>query len=194
MNKQYQSFIIRDWQPEDREAAAGIIKTVLEEYGLPWQPELADRDVIEVEEAYLEVGGEFWVVEQDGTIVGTAAYQPIDRGQNAVEIRKMYLLPSVRGQGLGQYLLLELEEAIQRGLGGFPAELRSDRRKTTGGRMPAQRRYQEAIAVKDYQEIWIETASILKEAVKLYERNDYKPAEGVETARCDLVYLKRLHH
>ena len=160
MEKQYQSFLIRDWQPQDREAAAGVIKTVLEEYGLPWQPELADRDVIEIEKAYLEVRGEFWVVEWDGNIVGTAAYQPIDRGQNAVEIRKMYLLPKVRGKGLGRYLLLELEKAI---------------------------------AIKDYQEIWIETASILKEAVKLYERNGYEPAQGVETARCDLVYLKRLH-
>ena len=161
MDKQYQSFKVRNWQSSDGEAAANVIKMVLEEYGLPWQPELADRDVIEVELAYLQTGGEFWVVEQNETIVGTAAYQPIVRGQNAVEIRKMYLLPEVRGRGLGRYLLLELENAI---------------------------------AIKDYQEIWIETASSLKEAVKLYERNGYKPANGVETARCDLVYLKRLHH
>ncbi|MEO0928293.1 MAG: GNAT family N-acetyltransferase [Cyanobacteria bacterium J06643_13] len=161
MQGNYQNFTIRDWQKSDRLAAAGVIKTVLEEYGLPWQPELADRDVIEVEAAYLNLGGEFWVVEQAGIIVGTAAYQPISRGNNAVEIRKMYLLPQVRGNGLGRYLLTELEKAI---------------------------------AIKDYQEIWIETASILKEAVKLYGRNGYKPAEGVETARCDLVYLKRLDH
>jgi len=160
MKKNYQDFIVRDWQPQDREAAANVIKTVLEEYGLPWQPELADRDVIAVEEAYLDIGGEFWVVEHHGAIIGTSAYQPIDRGENAVEIRKMYLSSNIRGRGLGRYLLIELEKAI---------------------------------AIKDYQEIWIETASILKEAVKLYERNGYKPAEGVETARCDLVYLKRLH-
>ncbi|MDJ0594729.1 MAG: GNAT family N-acetyltransferase [Pleurocapsa sp. MO_226.B13] len=161
MNKKYQDFIIRDWQQSDRDAAAGVIRQVLAEYGLPWQPESADRDVIEVESAYLEVGGEFWVVEQNGTIVGTSAYQPIARGQNAVEIRKMYLLPEVRGQGLGVHLLEQLEEAI---------------------------------AVKDYQEIWLETATVLKQAVKLYERNGYQPASGVETARCDLVYRKRLHH
>ena len=161
MDKLYQGFRVRNWQLADRSAAAGVIKTVLEEYGLPWQPELADRDVIEVEVAYLNIGGEFWVVEQEGIIVGTAAYQPISRGKNAVEIRKMYLLPQVRGYGLGKYLLTELERAI---------------------------------AIKDYQEIWIETASILKEAVELYRRNGYEPAEGVETARCDLVYLKRLYH
>ena len=161
MKWQYHDFVIRDWQPEDRDAAATVIKTVLAEYGLPWQPESADRDVIEVESAYLDLGGEFWVVEQNSTLVGTAAYQPIARGHNAVEIRKMYLLPSIRSKGLGKYLLTQLESAI---------------------------------AVKDYQEIWLETVSILKEAVKLYELNGYQPAEGVETERCDLVYRKKLHY
>jgi putative acetyltransferase len=160
MQAKYQNFIIRDWRTEDRKASAEVIKKVLEEYGLPWQPELADRDVIEVEEAYLQVGGEFWVVEQDAVIVGTAAYQPITRGNKAVEIRKMYLLPEVRNLGLGRYLLQALEKAI---------------------------------ALQDYQEIWLETATILKEAVKLYECNGYEPATGVETARCDLVYLKQLN-
>ena len=161
MNNRYQNFVIRDWQESDRNSAAEVIRAVLQEYGLPWQPELADRDVVEVESAYLEVGGEFWVIEKDSKIVGTAAYHPISRGQNAVEIRKMYLLPEVRGQGLGRYLLVKLEKAI---------------------------------AIKDYQEIWIETASVLAKAVKLYERNGYQPANGVETKRCDLVYRKKIHH
>ena len=161
MQSKYRDFVVRDWRKQDREAAAAVIKTVLEEYGLPWQPHSADRDVIEVESAYLKAGGEFWVVEQHATIVGTAAYQPIARGNNGVEIRKMYLLPQVRGKGLGKYLLLQLEKAI---------------------------------AIKNYQEIWLETASVLKEAVRLYEFNGYQPAAGVETARCDLVYLKKLCH
>ena len=161
MKEKFKDFTIRDWQINDRDSAAAVIHQVLEEYGLPWQPELADRDVIEVESAYLDMGGEFWVVEYEAIIVGTAAYQPIARGNNAVEIRKMYLLPEVRGQGLGVYLLKQLEKAI---------------------------------AMNDYQEIWIETATILKEAVRLYECNGYEPASGVETARCDLVYVKRLHH
>ena len=161
MDSKYRDFWVRNWQRSDRNAAAEVIKKVLLEYGLPWQPELADRDVIEVESAYLNIGGEFWVIERDSTVVGTAAYQPIARGQNAVEIRKMYLLPEIRGKGLGRYLLSELEKAI---------------------------------AIKDYQEIWIETASVLEEAVKLYERNGYQSATGVETERCDLVYLKKLKH
>jgi putative acetyltransferase len=49
-----------------------------------------------------------------------------------------------------------------------------------------------AIRSRNYHEIWVETATVLKEAVQLYERNGYQPAEGVETARCDLVYVKKL--
>lgn len=161
MKKNYEKFLIRNWQKQDREAAAAVIRDVLTEYGLPWQPTEADRDVIEVETAYLEKGGKFWVVEQNDRLVGTGAYYPITRGERAVEIRKMYLLPCVRKKGLGKYLLQELERAI---------------------------------ALANYQEIWVETASVLQEAVKLYEKNGYQPATGVETARCDRVYVKRLNN
>jgi putative acetyltransferase len=152
-------FLIRDWQPGDRQVAADVIRTVLTEYGLGWEPDGADRDVLEVEAAYLERGGEFWVVEQAGRLVGTSAYYPISRGENAVEIRKMYLLPAARGQGLGRYLLTTIEAVIQ---------------------------------ARGFSDIWIETASVLKEAVGLYETSGYEPARGVETARCDRVYHKRL--
>ncbi|MEO0868203.1 MAG: GNAT family N-acetyltransferase [Cyanobacteria bacterium J06642_11] len=110
MQTTFKSFLIRDWQPADRQAAAALIGQVLGEYGLGWEPEGADIDVVQVETHYKD--GEFWVVEQAGTVVGTAAYHPIEKGDRAVEIRKMYLLPEVRGQGLGRFLLGQLESAI----------------------------------------------------------------------------------
>jgi putative acetyltransferase len=155
--QKYQHYLIRSWEPRDRQAAALVIQTVLAEYGLGWEAAGADRDVLEIETFYGDRGGEFWVVEDGGKIVGTAAYYPIDRGDRAVEIRKMYLLPDARGKGLGKYLLQALENAI---------------------------------AVAGYREIWIETASILKEAVALYESHGYQPTTGVETPRCDRVYIK----
>lgn len=156
---QYRDFLIRDWQPSDREIAANLIFSVLTEYGLECEPVGADTDVLRVEEAYWQTGGEFWIVERDGQIVGTAGYYPIDRAPKAVEIRKMYLLPAARGQGLGRFLLKKLEDAI---------------------------------ATKGFEQIWIETASVLKEAVKLYEGSGYEPTTGVETERCDRVYVKNL--
>ena len=155
----YQDFIIRHWQEKDRVLAATVISSVLSEYALPWQPEEADKDVLNIEEYYLATSGEFWVIEHQNQIVGTAAYYPIQRGEKAVEIRKMYLLPKVRGLGLGKYLLQQLETAI---------------------------------ALQGFEQIWIETASILVEAVKLYESNGYLPTTGVETSRCDRIYIKYL--
>jgi putative acetyltransferase len=159
MHTRFKDYLIRDWEPCDRHDAATVIATVLTEYGLGWDPEGADRDVLAVEACYLEAKGAFWVLEQNETIVGTGAYYPIRRGINAVEIRKMYLLPSARGDGLGLFLLQQLEAAI---------------------------------IAQSYQQIWIETASVLAEAVQLYERNGYSPATGVETARCDRIYMKTL--
>jgi len=159
MKSRYRDFLIRDWHEADRTSAIAVISSVLAEYGLQWEPKGADRDVVEVEKYYLQTGGEFWVVEYQNQLVGTAAYYPISRGENAVEIRKMYLLPAVRGQGLGKFLLQQLESAI---------------------------------ASRNFQQIWVETATVLKEAVKLYESNGYQPATGVETPRCDRVYVKYL--
>ncbi|MGK7961879.1 GNAT family N-acetyltransferase [Crocosphaera sp.] len=157
--KNYQSFLIRNWRPSDREAVVQLIASVLEEYGLSFEPNGADIDVVKVEEFYHNVGGQFWVVELNNEIVGTAGYYPINRGNNGVEIRKMYLMPSVRGKGLGTYLLQTLEEDI---------------------------------ITKNYQQIWIETASCLTEATKLYEKHQYQRSQGVETPRCDRVYVKNL--
>lgn len=155
----YKDFQIRPWQPSDRQPAAEVIRAVLAEYGLAWEPDGADCDVLEIEQFYQQSGGAFWLVEREGAIVGTAGYYPTQRGQQAVELRKMYLLPAARGQGLGRFLLQQLEAAI---------------------------------AARGFQQIWIETASILTAAVKLYESSGYRPAVGVETARCDRVYLKLL--
>ncbi|MFB2922643.1 MULTISPECIES: GNAT family N-acetyltransferase [Aerosakkonema] len=157
MKIHYRDFVIRSWSEADRTHVADLIHSVLTEYGLPWQPAEADRDVLQIENFYLTTGGEFWVVEREGQLVGTAAYYPIQRGQDAVEIRKMYLLPSVRRQGLGKFLLQQLESAI---------------------------------AARGFQQIWIQTASILKEAVQLYESSGYQRTSGIEAARCDRIYVK----
>jgi putative acetyltransferase len=159
MDIRYRDFWIRNWQPDDRAPAASIIHSVLAEYGLGWEPSGADRDVLEVEQFYQFAGGEFWVIEHQGKLVGTGAYYPIQRGHNAVEIRKMYLLSEARGQGLGRFLLQQLEGAI---------------------------------AARQFDQIWIETASVLAEAANLYESNGYQAATGVETERCDRVYVKFL--
>jgi putative acetyltransferase len=159
MKDTYHDFLIRDWQPTDRHPVAQHIQSILIEYGLTNEPVGADQDVLTIETSYWEKGGEFWVVEDQGRLVGTAGYYPVNRGEKAVEIRKMYLTPEVRGKGLGRYLLQALETAI---------------------------------ISKGYTHAWIQTASALKEAVQLYERNGYEKTTGIDTDRCDRIYVKEL--
>jgi putative acetyltransferase len=159
MQATYRDFLIRDWQPRDRHSVANHIQSILVEYGLANEPVGADQDVLKVEDSYWAKGGEFWVVETQGRLVGTAGYYPVERGENAVEIRKMYLSREVRGRGLGRYLLQALEAAID---------------------------------TQGYTQSWIQTASVLEEAVQLYERNGYQPSIGINTDRCDRIYVKSL--
>jgi putative acetyltransferase len=152
-------FQIRPWQPDDRQQVAALIAQVLVEFGLSWEPKGADRDVLAVEACYLQLGGQFWVVEQQELIVGTAAFMPVQRSPRAAEIRKMYLLPQARGAGLGRYLLQLLEAEI---------------------------------AQSGFATIWIETVTVMQAAIRLYEAHGYQASTGVETQRCDRVYVKHL--
>ena len=152
-------YLCRLWQTKDREVVSSMIKSVLESYGLCYEPNAADEDAILVEKYYFEGDrGEFWVVEDmEGRIVGSSAFYESHRGGKCVEIRKMYLLPEVRGKGLGKALLLLMEKRIKK---------------------------------KGYEVIYLETASVLKEACVMYQKFGYKPAEGVETPRCDMLMYK----
>lgn len=180
----YQDFVIRPWQASDRQAVADLAQTILAEYDMGFEPDGSDWDVVQVEKGYWQTGGEFWVVEYQGRIVGSGGYQPCDRQcpasnnpasdnptdkpphvdaeaalEKPAELRKMFLYEDVRGRGVGRYLLNALEEAA---------------------------------AQQGFTHMWLETSVRMKAAVKLYERNGYQqPADtGVHVQRCDRVYVK----
>ena len=119
-------FRIRPAKAADAEGARFVVFPILESYALEPEAEGADADLYDLDGAYLKAGGAFWVVEDDrGEIVGTCGLKPMANG--SVELRKMYLMPHARGQGLGKKLLrtaiakakalgfkrLELETATQ---------------------------------------------------------------------------------
>ena len=105
----------RIWKSEDREIVGEIIKEILESYGFPFEPDNTDKDALLVEEYYIRDNrGEFWVVEtHSGRIVGTAAFYESNKGDESVEIRRMYLVPEMRGKGLGKALLNLIEQRIK---------------------------------------------------------------------------------
>lgn len=149
----------RPWQKEDRDAVGEIIRVVLEEYGLPYEPLGEDEDALRVEDFYWQGDkGEFWLVlDPDGAVVGTSAFLQSNRGPKCVEIRKMYLLPRARGQGLGKALLQLMEERIK---------------------------------LKGYETMYVQTASVLREACSMYKKAGYRSDVGAETPRCNMLLSK----
>jgi hypothetical protein len=94
----YQTYQIRSWQSADRQSAAQVIAQVLAEYGLGWEPEGADRDVLAIETDYQLSGGEFWVVEAalSGPLPGGLPTPPDGKCRGDSQN-----VPAARGAGAG---------------------------------------------------------------------------------------------
>lgn len=159
MSDPLSQFTFRSATNDDVPAIQQIVFSVLREYGLEPHPDTTDADLWDVEGSYLGAGGVFEVVVGPGSqIAGTVGLRPVNAEQ--AELRKMYLVPSVRGHGLGKRLLERmLGKARQLG----------------------------------FREVWLETHSVLKEAVRLYEKYGFQPSEREHVSpRCDQVYCLRL--
>jgi putative acetyltransferase len=153
-------FRLREATADDGPAIRAVVAAVMAEYGLSSDLEADDADIRNVVASYGERGGSFRVVAStEGHIVGCGGLYPIDERQ--AEIRRMYLLPNVRGLGIGRTLL---EELISR------AE---------------QRRF---------ERVFLETASVLKEAISLYRKRGFVPVARCGTAlrQCDQAYALEL--
>ncbi len=99
--------VYRDAHPQDEAAIQSVVFSVLAEYGLLPDPGSTDADIRDIEASYFARGGTFRVaVDSSGAIVGCGGLYPL--GESEAEIRKMYLVPAVRGRGLGRALLGDL--------------------------------------------------------------------------------------
>lgn len=95
---------IRPGTDADAADAADVVRQVLSEHGLRFEPCRLDADLLAPESHYRARGGAFYVAtDAAGRIVGTAALERT--GPASGEVRKMFLLPEARGNGIGRALL-----------------------------------------------------------------------------------------
>jgi putative acetyltransferase len=158
----YEDFLIRSWRPDDRDMAAGLIREVLAEYGLGWDADDADADAVFVEDFYATDRSEFWVVESCKD----------NRIVGTAAYRPAGRSPAVIAELRKMYIC---KEARGRGLGSFLLYALEERARQIG-----------------FIFSFVETASVLVEAVNLYKREGYRPISDVETARCDMALIKAL--
>lgn len=85
----------------------GIIRTVMPEFGAKG-PGFAinDPEVSAMSTSYGRPRSAYFVVEDDGVVVGGGGVAPLEGADGTVaELRKMYFLPQARGRGAGKALL-----------------------------------------------------------------------------------------
>jgi putative acetyltransferase len=109
---------IRQIEVKDSQGVANLIRTVMPEFGATG-PGFAihDPEVNDMFSAYSRTGHAYFVVVRENEVLGGGGIAPLTGAeQDVCELRKMYFMPEIRGQGLGQKIMdLCLESAREMG-------------------------------------------------------------------------------
>ena len=99
--------MIRTIQKIDNKSISAIIKNTLAEFKIPSKNSPAsDEEVEAMYEFYSQKGCSYFVSEQNNEICGGIGIAPLPGASPEVcELKKFYLLPEVRGTGIGTALL-----------------------------------------------------------------------------------------
>ncbi|MGH7162859.1 MAG: GNAT family N-acetyltransferase [Planctomycetota bacterium] len=120
---------LRTVRAEDREAVIALVDAVYREYGDRVCLERADKDLADLPGSYAE--GAFVVLDDAGSVRGSAAVLPAPDLPRVCVLRRFYLPAELRGAGWGRRLLKwTLDWAVRRGV--ERVELWSDTRFTRG--------------------------------------------------------------
>ncbi len=109
---------IRPIQAGDDATMAGVIRTVMPEFGACGSGfAISDPEVDWMSRAYAAPRNAYFVVERDGRVVGGGGVAPLEGGDaDTCELRKMYFLPEARGLGAGAAMMARCLDAA-RGFG-----------------------------------------------------------------------------
>ena len=98
---------IREIEIRDNTQVSRLVRSVLEEYGVPKVGSAYEDKALEnMFLAYTIPKAIFFVVESGEKIIGCAGIAPLDNYEgNVCELQKMYLTKETRGQGLGKKMI-----------------------------------------------------------------------------------------
>ncbi len=99
-------FTLRRLEPADNAAIAAVIRKVSAEYGLTADKgfSVADPTLDTLSENYKARNAAYWVIEQNGKILGGGGVAPLAGEAGVCELQKMYFRPELRGRGFARRL------------------------------------------------------------------------------------------
>jgi putative acetyltransferase len=96
--------IFRTATNKDIDKIDDLVRRTLSEFDLIYDAQTSEKDLMNIEDTYINKGGTFLVIENyDSFIIGTAGLLKIN--QATCKLRKMYVDRTYRGMGLGEKLL-----------------------------------------------------------------------------------------
>ncbi|MBO9584219.1 MAG: GNAT family N-acetyltransferase [Flavobacterium sp.] len=108
------NWLIRTIEKEDNQAVASLIRSVFDELEIPKVGTAYEDPYLDLMfEEYSKPQSIYFVVENEGEIVGCAGIAPLENGDPEIcELQKMYFLPKTRGLGIGAQMMEKcLEQA-----------------------------------------------------------------------------------
>ena len=110
-----------------------------------------DRDLLQPATAIERVSGRWWVVEDDGRVVGSIAASDIG-DQHDVELKRLYVASTHRRRGVAAHLVAEVEAHARR-LGARRVVLWTDSRFTQAHRLYQRLGYLETGERRDLDDL-----------------------------------------
>lgn len=105
---------IRPYKPGDEDGINANIKSVFDEKNWLWDPLSENKDTYNIEEFYHRLDGGFWVLEEDGQIIGTVGIRR--KEGDRCYLCRLYLPKSQRGKGYGKMLFrFAIDRALECG-------------------------------------------------------------------------------
>lgn len=102
-----ENWVIRLIKKEDNQAVAELIRSVFDEMEIPKVGTAYEDPYLDLMfEEYNKLKSAYFVVENEGKIVGCAGIAPLENGDPKIsELQKMYFLPETRGLGIGSKMM-----------------------------------------------------------------------------------------
>lgn len=82
-----------------------FLQLICDSRGHSFDPKGRQSDIRHIAQIYQRDGGDFWVMQSGGAIIGCIALKALDPQLGIAEVKRYFVSPARQGQGLGQKLI-----------------------------------------------------------------------------------------